>query len=1715
MTKFISGLDSLAGARLTLLRRGPVELYRAQLSRATVLAAIPLAPASDASREQLRYEFSIRAKCDEGFSLRPLRFAVHNQNPALLLEDPGGDMLASQLAASTTAEEFLGDALRLAQSLQAAHESGLIHGGLAPSNIMIPPGGLPPRLTGFRKRGSVAVLPALDGAEQEIELGILDYMAPEATGRVNRILDNRSDLYSLGCIFYRLLTGTVLFPGLSPWELGHAHIARRPEARELIKLRRVFGEPIVELVCRLLAKEPDERYQNARDVVDDLIALSISPSATGSTNILRRAESPFGRTLNLIGRRRELERLHAAIRDRTGETRRLLLVEGPAGIGKTALINQFRAEEGVDACEFAHGKCEVGDGVTPYASLARALQTLLKAALAYHPKQFDELRRQLAEALSDDSSFITANFPDFTHLLGEHTHHAAVSPHVERMRFLAAVAKLLSAFGSPTRPLLLFLDDLQWVDEATLEVVCYLMNDPYCHHVMLMAAMRDRETERQGAHVRPFLSENLIERIQLGPLSGSEVSALVQAILDDEVGDLKVLESAIFRSAGGNPLHTIQFTRSLVDDDVLVYDKVHGEWTASSAEVEARSDASNVVALLSTRVATLAGRALEAVQYLAILAEPASIEILCAAMGGLQAAALKHSLAEAIEQQLIEERMGEYAFMHDRVRESVYLTFSESGRQTKHLEVATNLVEHATNRGLKLGAFVVANHLTRAAMPNSPDRRRFFASSILNAAVKAKEATAYESAISYLLTARSFLGDEDEVDGGLIALIELRLGECEFICMRVATASDRLAAIRQRFLNATHRAELVRLRLAMYVALDQSDRALEVGYRYLSEEAEINLPKGPHPESVDREYQRLLRMYGNRSVDELIQLPLMVDDRIRNAVDVMTDLIPAVQFTSQEMVELLILRMINLSLEYGHSDASCYAYVCLSFVAGAKYGDYAITAAFGELAMRLPGERGLKLYAGRVQMCFGSLSLPWTGSSAEAKRHLEEATELTGRQGDLTFAVYSRRHIVTNLLFSGGSLSEAQQVAEEGLKLARDANFALVIDAFMAQAWLIRELRGVPVDIGLPDSSVDYAELMADCVSGEFQRDIAAFAFWTYRLQSAFLWDRLEDALNAEERAAAAAWASPAFLENADFVFYSGLLRMALANRSGEGIQSEHARRALAHKRTMEVWAEASPTNFRSRERLLAAEWGAFACEQSQVLSLYEEAIALADQAHDMHIQSVARELAAHYAGRCGLRSAQQGYLVQARSAFATWGADAKVRQLHTAFPHLLTRRQTELHPLEVALTWSEDRFEAEVVLRAVRALSGEISLSKVIEVILNNALQYAGAERAVLCLIENGRLDVAAHARLVNCQIEVDLLRQPLSEDLLATPIAYSTLRSKGSVVLRDAREDEQYRLHSYVKVHRPRSIMCVPLVKQGVLTGLLYLENALAADVFNAARVRTLEVLASQAAVSLDNAQLYESVDAEHRRRAEAERHVREAQAKLAEVTRLSELGELAAFIVHEISQPITALGLYARSAIRWLNREIPKLDQAVAALEMISASSDRARSIIESIRSMVRESRPNISRMDFDEAILEVLRVLKERIDVERVTIATDFEEGPLSILGDRILLQQVVANLLTNALDAMSGIQDRPKEITIQTRRDAEGMMWTSVRDTGSGISEAIASRIFESLATTKGYGMGMGLSICRSVVEAHGGIIEVSSSGADGTTFRFSIPTAPS
>ncbi|MGF6724552.1 signal transduction histidine kinase [Paraburkholderia sp. GAS41] len=952
-----------------------------------------------------------------------------------ITRDLHGEMSNDLSNAALPLQEFLHLAVKIALAVASAHARNLVHGRLTPHNIMILQGRHRVWLTGFHPvlNADIDTLSTADVLESQLEPELLQYIAPEAAGRIDRAIDYRTDLYSLGCIFYRLLAGRVPVPDLTSGENAPVSIGRWPT--DHAELSATYPERLVAIIFRLMARQPEERYRSAADVVTDLLTCDAQGAFNAPCAKLARAQSVLDASDLLLHRDHEVAALHRAVLEASmDDSNRLILLEGPAGIGKTAVIRHLRSQLSDVAYEFAMGACQQAERTTPYAGLTRALCYLQRNILGYPPQEFQQIQTRIKDALADDVSTVARVFPALQPSLGVFEPSATFSIQTEKRHFLKTMARLLGAFATRGRPLIVFLDDLQWVDEDTVEVLEYAIRHGANRCVLLIGALQSNETYPKHVQGMAFPSDDWVRRFPLAALSSDAVKTLLKTLLTGNVAQIDELTDVVHAQTGGNPQVVMQLLRFLIDENVLDYDEVSREWRA-------------------------------------------------------------------------------------------------------------NLV----------------------------------------------------------------------------------------------------------------------------------------------------------------------------------------------------------------------------------------------------------------------------------------------------------------------------------------TMAQRQEIAQ-----------------------------------------------------------------------------------------------------------FAPVMRMPKIEQAPAHPAGEHA-------------------------------------------------------------------------------------------------------------------------------------FDVRAVLRTAQALSSEICFVKLIRVLLDNALQYAGSDRAVLCLLRDGVLNVTAQATCSRGVVEVNMESGAALAEVLPSSVAYSTLRTKESLVLEDAREDPHHGRDAYIAQYRCRSVLCVPLIKQDTLAGLLYMEHGLTAGIFTTNRIQMLEVLASQAAISLENARLYEDLATENFMRAATESHLRETQEKLDKVAKLTAMGQLVASIVHEVSQPLSAIGTCARAALRWLDRDIPDLKEARGMLEQISADSVRAASIVTSLRAMAKKSQPRLDRMDINEAIREVLGLIQGQLRSAGVVVRGNYGLACLIVRGDRILLQQVLMNLVVNACEAMSEIDGRERIIEIKTRVDKDHTLWTTVSDTGPGIASESALALFESFYTTKDSGMGMGLSICKSIVEAHGGDIVADLTVRSGACFRFSVP----
>jgi PAS domain S-box-containing protein len=1796
-------------------------------NRSTVLEVMPAAEQpAPATLDRLTHEYGLKDDLGAAWAARPLELIREGGRTTLVVEDPGGEPLELLLGAPMEVERFLQLAISIAVAMSKLHQRGLLHKDIKPANILVNHATGAVKLTGF---GIASRLPRERQPADPPELiaGTLAYMAPEQTGRMNRSVDSRSDLYALGISFYQMLTGALPFTASDPMEWVHCHIARQPVAPN----KRLTDVPVAisNIIMKLLAKAAEERYQTAAGLERDLRRCFADWERQGRVDDFPLGQDDIPDRLlipeKLYGREREVKTLLAAFeRIVQGGAPELVLVSGYSGIGKSSVVKELHKALVPPRGLFASGKFDQYKRDVPYATLAQAFQGLIRWLLGQSEVELARWRAVLLEALSPNGRLMIDLVPELKLIIGEQPLVPELPPQDAQRRFQLVFRRLIGVFARGEHPLALFLDDLQWLDAATLDLLEDLLIRADLQHLVLIGAYRDNEVTAAHPLMRRLdaikNAGGKVAEITLAPLVRDDLGHLVDDALRCEAQRAAPLAQLVHEKTGGNPFFAIQFISSLAEEGMLTFDHDTARWSWNLDRIHAKGYTDNVVDLMVAKLSRLSAETQNALQQLACLGNTAAVMNLAIVLGTSEEH-VHAALWRAVRQELIERLADAYRFVHDRVQEAAYSLIPEALRPAVHLRIGRQLAAHIPPKEREEAIFEIVNQLNRGVtLITSAEEREQVAELNLIAGRRAKVSTAYGSALEYLTAGRALLTEESwNYKYELIFSLEHLMAECELLTANMASAEDRLSTLARRAIGSHDFALVTRLRLTLYTTLDQSDRGVKVCLEYLRSGG---IGWSPHPtkDEVIREYNRIWSQLGYRQIEELIDLPSMTKPDVLDTMEVLAELVSPAHFSDENLSSLVICRMVNLSLEFGNTESSCFAYVRFAIIAGPRFGSYNAAARFGRLGYDLVEKRGFKRFQARTYMSFGDLVLPWTQHVQAGRDLVRRAFDAADEMGDLTFAAFSRNHLITNLLAAGDPLAEVQAEAENGLKFARKIGFGFVVGKITAQLGLIRTLRGQNRKFGsFNNDEFDELRFEQHLANAPALAEVDCW-YLIRKLQARFFAGDYDSAVDAASRAKRLLWISPSQFETAEFHFYSALSLAAYLPLVSSNERQHYFEALSGHHKQLEMWAENCPENFENRAALIGAEVARIEARDADAMRLYEHAIRSARANGFAHNQALAYELAARFYAAREFEEIAHLYLRRARYYYLRWGADGKVRQLEEMYPYLREEEHAAAPTSTIAAP--VEQLDLGTVIKVSQAVSGEIVLEKLLEIIMRTAIAQAGAERGLLILSTETEPHIKAEAATRGDSVVVQLRNQTVTATELPASVLHHVLRSREGVMLDDAAAELPFATDPYVRERQARSVLCIPLMAQAKLIGALYLENNLTTRAFAAARIAVVKLLASQAAIALENARLYRDLaereakirrlvdaniigifiskrdgrvveandaflkmvgydredlaaervrwtdltppewldstagalkeldttgaaqayekeylrkdgsrapvligaaafdearsegvtfvlDLTERKRAEAS--AREMQLQLAHANRVATMGQLAASIAHEVKQPIAGTVASAQAALRSLGRQSPDLEQARRALSHIVETGHRAADVIDRIRALIKKAPSRNEPVDINETILEVIGLTHGEAVKNRVSVRTDLAAGLPLIEGDRVQLQQVVVNLIINAVEAMSCTGDGTRELLISSWKAAPDGVLVAVRDSGPGLASADVDQVFEAFYTTKPDGLGMGLSICRTIIDAHGGCLSASANESRGVTFEFTLP----
>ena len=1786
--------------------------------RTILIVAADVAP----SREE---EFTQELELLQPFAhspaiLHPTKVFIGEKRVGMALVDPGGIPLGSVCkAAEWETLPYVGRKLevatRIAEALRLVHETGLIHGDVRPENCFLTTsGGV--ALTGFGRAGRAtdSVLPSF---------GTPAYMSPEETGRTNRRPDQRSDLYSLGVMLFELLTGTLPFSASEPLDWAHRHLTMRPPKPSV--RYRGLPEQLDAILLKLLEKDPDRRYQSAKAVESDLRRCVSEWAAGGRVERFPVARGDLfrhsGYEATLYGRdiARQLL-LNSAERVAAGADSEVVIVTGAAGIGKSSLVARIQQTLVGRGFLFAEGKFDQNRWETPYATIVQAFRGLVRQLLAKDESEVKEWRANLVKALGENAGLMVDLVPELAHIVGDQPPIAAAELATAAVRFRYLFRAFLSVFATAAHPLVVFVDDLQWLDPATLELIQGLATEHQLKHTLLIVAYRDDEVDSTHslaallARVRQM--SHRVTDIRLDKLSNADLERLLANIFSCAPERVETLAAIVSEKTDGNPFFTLQFLRQLASDNLLTFQAKTSEWEWNDSEVASRSVTRNVAQLLGIQLDRLPRRTKSALGILSLLGSATDVKTAALALE-TKIDELEPMLRPSIDAGMMRLSSNIVSFVHDKIQMAAYVSLDSAVRAEEHLRIGRLLL--ATVDEVDDRVYEIAGHFDKALNSISDGERIAVARVFIAAGERAKQASAYTSAQSYYEKGISVLSRDKEEICPLSFRLRLGLAECDIVTGDFSSAEERLAELMEGTTAFAERAEVICLTVLLFFTTGRNVEAVETGVDFLGE-AGIEWPPQPGYADVVSEFDVLHRLLVERPIEDLVSASEMADPHIMSCMAVMTEVFPAAYAVDRRLMEFLLLRMTVLSLQHGLCDSSSVAFSALNMALGAQFGDYATAYKFGELSRTLVDRGRAGRYKARVYALFAGFAVPWIKPLAHSNPLTEEAFRISTSTGDLAFAAYNARNHITHQLMAGKPLAEVQKVAEDTLAFARKVELGLPHENFFSQARFIRRLRGLPT---AGSSDVD---AWATQYSNPQPRNAMMISYhWVFRLVEDYLTEDFSAAREAALRVEPIKWAMRSSIEEAEFEFYAGLTASALAVRDTmpPGRCQQHLEGLRRHHARLQAWANGCEATFACREALLAAEIAQLEGNSDDAQSLYEEAIRGARANGFLQVDAIASELAGRFYVTRGLDIAAEAYLRRAREAFSRWGAVEKVRLLDLRFISLKNRGS--LPPSHASLALPVASLDIDTVGKASRVLSSEIVLASLIEKLMKLVVQNSGAERGVLMLLSGDELYIEATAATGEGDIKVQQNRRRPAGTELPSSVLHYVMRTKSPIALHDTAVAMFDPGDEYFQANQPRSILCVPVFNATSLIGLLYVENNIVSGVFSEDRTSVLDFLASQAGIWLGNARLYSELQRSEAWLREAQRlsrtasfywsdeieqlecseeiyrifHLPQGQpltirhigelihptdqsdfrqlvesarqygtdidrqfklqlhdgtirdvrlvtrtaydaggsrrrlgslqdvsemqrtqdvlarisAELVHVSRTATLGVLAASIAHGFSQPLLGVVANAEACQIMLASEPPNLDGARRTAARSLRDGNRAAETIRRLRGLFGGSTPAVEAFDLNDVVREVLTLAGNELQANEVLLRSSFEERLPSASGDRAQVQQVVLNILLNAVDAVQCLPGGQRCVSISTRSYAGDQLRIDVRDNGCGIDDEDSERLFEAFYTTKPNGMGVGLSVSRAIIDSVGGHIWAAANSGGGATFSFTLKRA--
>ncbi|MGK7899993.1 MAG: AAA family ATPase [Hormoscilla sp.] len=1754
-----------------------------------------------------RMAYVIALNLDLPGVVKPLALENYGNGFVLVMPDFGsislGDYITKQ---NLSLGEFLQVAIALGGILDGLYRHRVIHKDIKPANILIHPETLEVQVIDF---SISSLLPKETQVLQNpgVLEGTLAYMSPEQTGRMNRGIDYRSDFYSLGVTFYQLLTGQLPFPSDDPMELVHCHIARTPTPPHEVKPD--IPQMLSDIVMKLMAKTAEDRYQTARGLQHDLEVCysewveigSITPFELATRDISDRFSIPE----KLYGRAFEVSSLLAAFNRVASGKSEMMLVAGFSGIGKTAVVNEVHKPIVRQRGYFIKGKFDQFQRNIPFYALVQAFSSLMGQLLTESAAQLQQWQDKIMAALGENGQVIIDVIPELERVIGKQPPVPELSGSAAQNRFNLLFGKFIRVFATKEHPLVIFLDDLQWADSASLKLMQLLMSASDSPYILLIGAYRDNEVNR--AHPLMLTLDEIgktgatVNLITLAPLDINDLNRLIADSLICPPSLALPLTELVHHKTEGNPFFSNQFLKSLHLDGLITFDFDSGCWQCDIAKVKELSLTDDVVEFMALQLQKLPSATQNVLKLAACIGNQFDLAT-CAIVSEQSMAETAASLWKGLQEGLIipisqtykffqsadsgakesENLSVDYKFLHDRVQQAAYSLIPEVQKQATHYRIGKLLLLNLSEseRNEKLFDIVNQINIGQTLLPDEIEIKQLIELNFM-AGQKAKAATAYAGAKNYFKVGIGLLAENAWItDYDLAFEFHLNLAETELMSADFELLSQTIFTLLKLAKSSRDRAQVYVIKVNQYALQGSYSEAIQAGLEGL-QGLGITVSRDLLKELIQQGLTDLEEKLENRSIISLLDLPTASNPEVKVAIELLMNMLPAAYITSDiDLYSFTIVRNVRLSIEQGNMPESITGYVNYGFLLGLTKNQYQRGVEFADLALQLSYKLNSK--SERSSACFllGGWIYVWAKPIQKAAEINYEGFLAGMESGELQYAGYNLFANIYNRLFQGENLASIAIDLDKYWSIAEKIQNDLALSVLAACRFFINKLSGT---VDERDTSPLSAEEQAWIERHQASQSYLPLGiYYILQMHEACLRDNLERGIHDETEASNFLMACAGSTTSTGYYYYSSLNLLGLYFSLSEVERRDALQQIENNQGQLKSWSESCPENFLHKYLLVEADRHRVLGENVAAMELYERAITGAKENGYVQEEALGNELAAKFYLDWGKQTIAQAYMVNAYYGYARWGAKAKVKDLEERYPQLLApilnQETTRLSPgstlaqMTMATVTSTSSGTSALLdfssaIKTSQALSGEINLEQLLSKLMQAVMENAGATKGALLLPEAETLVIEAKADYTEEAASILVGERALEEKELPVSIINTVWRTREPLVLNDVMKSSRFASDSYLIRCHIKSILCLPLLNQGKLIAILYLENHLTTRAFTPERLSLLQLLAGQAAISLENARLYnnlekakeqleaysqtleEQVAARTQELKDKNLHLaktlselQRTQAQMIQSEKMSSLGQMVAGIAHEINNPVSfiygnvdhandyvqdLLHLIETYQVSYPNptdivseaTEEIDLEYLVDDLSKLMGSmksgAQRIGNIVLSLRNFSRLDESSMKPVEIHDGIESTLLIVQHRLESANIHVILAYSQLP-QVTCYASELNQVFLHILNNAIDVLLVEMESP-QIIITTSVTGSDTVKISIADNGPGMSDEVRSRIFDPFFTTKPVGSGTGLGLAVSyqiVVEKHGGSLTCISALGKGTEFIIEIPMGP-